>query len=210
MARKFNIIIMYKTCLVIFSLLLFTSAKAQYTFFRPGSYYTPAGEKVTGLLYWTPNKNHILFKKDQDAHYEKIKIDDLKAVVIPGVVDSLVVLTEDDKDDKKYFGKFMSATPVTTFYYKIRENTYSGMPNAPLGGAVGMSPGHTEIKLIPMYLDGTTTHELTKKNYIDVLSKALADDAGLVQKIQNNEFKFKELNAIFDEYSQESTYLKKK
>jgi Ran GTPase-activating protein (RanGAP) involved in mRNA processing and transport len=62
--------------------------------------------------------------------------------------------------------------------------------------------------LIPLYLDGNTTREVTKANYIDVLSKALADDVALVQKIQNKGFKFKELDDIVDEYKQESTHYK--
>ena len=195
---------------MLFGLLLCTLAKAQYTFFPAGSYYTAAGQKVSGLIYVVPNKNHFLFKKDKDAHYEKINIDSIKAVVIPALSDSLVVLTEDNKDDKKYLGKFLFATPITTFYYKRRRDTYAGMPNAPLGGAVGRAPGRIETTMTPMYLDGNTTHELDKKNYIDVLSKAFADVPDLVQKIQNKEYKFKELEDIFDAYKQESTYSKKK
>jgi len=194
--------------LFIVPLLLFVYISADAQSFLPGSYYTPSGEKVTGLIFIPGNRTLIVFKKDDDAKREAIKLNDLKAVVIPALTDSLVVVTEDDKDDKKYFAKFLFATPVTTFYYKIREQFHPGNPDVPLGAPVAKSPGEVMRKMTPMYLDGNTTRELTKANYIDVLARAFADDPGLVQKIQNKEFKFKELDDIFDEYKQESTHYK--
>jgi hypothetical protein len=200
---------MNKVLLLPLLLLLSIAAQAQDKYFLPGTYYTPSGEKVTGLIYiGTPTAVHLFFKSDENAHFKKIAIADIKAVVIPLRNDSLVVVTEDNKDDKKYLAEFWCATPVTTFYFKIREDFHPGNPDVALGGPVSKSPGSVLKKFIPMYLDGNTTREITKANYIDVLSKAFADDPALVQKIQNKGFKFKELDEIFDEYKQESTHYK--
>jgi len=198
---------MNKVLLVPLLVLLAIAAQAQH--FLPGSYYTPSGEKVTGFIYiGTPMAVHLFFKSDESAHFKKIAVAEIKAVVIPLRNDSLVTVSEDDKDDKKFLAEFWFATPVTTFYFKTREWFTPGNPNAELGAPVSKSPGTVNSRSVPMYLDGNTTHELTKANYIDVLSKALADDSALVKKIQNKEFKFKELNEIIDEYKQESTHYK--
>jgi hypothetical protein len=200
---------MNKVLLLPLLVLLAIAAAAQDGHFLPGTYYTSSGEKVTGLLYVpTPTAVHLFFKSDENVHFKKIAIADIKAVVIPLRNDSLVVVTEDNKDDKKYFAEFWCATPVTTFYFKVRETFHPGNPDVGLGGPMAKSPGSVLKKFIPMYLDGNTTREVTKANYIDVLSKAFTDDAALVQKIQNKEFKFKELDDIFDEYKQESTHYK--
>ncbi len=219
---------MYKTCLAVFSLLFCFSSKAQiFKNYHDGSYYTHTGQKVSGLIAFLPYKDRIFFKADKDASSEKIMINDIKALIISYPdIDSLIVLTEDDKDDKKYFAKFLFATPTTSFYYKFREYNSGGAPTMTIGSAPNSSTGsqpafhntytwsHSPIysgtMKIPMYLDGNSTRELTKKNYVEVLSKAFADVPDLVQKIQSNEFKFKQLDEIFDEYKQESTYSKTK
>src|ERR1700722_18009252 len=96
---------MKKVLLVPLLVLLSIAAQAQH--FLPGSYYTLSGEKVTGLIYiGTPTAVHLFFKSDENAHFEKIAIADIKAVVMPLQNDSLVVVTEDDKDDKKFLAHF--------------------------------------------------------------------------------------------------------
>ena len=200
---------MNKVLLVPLLVLLSIAAVAQDKYFHPGTYYTTSGEKVTGLLYIpSPTAVHLFFKSDESARFKKIAIADIKAVVIPSQNDSLVVVTEDNKDDKKFLAEFWFATPVTAFYFKTHEWFTPGAPDVALGAPVSKSRGSVNSKSVPMYLDGNTTHEVTKANYIDVLSKAFADDSALVQKIQNKEFKFKELDDIFDEYKQESTHYK--
>src|ERR1700733_3343790 len=137
---------MCKVFIVPLLLLLYTSAEAQGFF--PGSYYTPSGEKVTGLIFIPANRTVLVFKKDDDAKREKVEMGEIKAVVIPALSDSLVVITEDNKDDKKYFAKFLFATPVTTFYYKIHEQFHPGNPDVPLGAPVSKSPGSVMRKMI--------------------------------------------------------------
>jgi hypothetical protein len=51
-----------------------------------------------------------------------------------------------------------------------------------------------------MYKDGNTTYELTRGNYIDVLSKAFADVPEFVKRVRHREFKFRELSQIFEQY----------
>jgi hypothetical protein len=153
---------MYKILLTPLLVLLYFSAAAQDKHFLPGTYYTPSGEKMTGFIYIPkPDGAHLYFKSDENGDVKKIAIGDIKAVVMPLPQDSLVVVTEDNKDDKKYFAKFAFATPVMTFYYKIRLDFHPGNPDVALGAPVSKSRGTVLRKMIPMYLDDNTTHELT-------------------------------------------------
>jgi hypothetical protein len=199
---------MYKILVVPLLLLLCISSNAQSTFITPGSYYTTSGHRITGIIMLEAYHGYLYFKQGDRGSRVKVDIDTLKAVMLPAEADSLVVVTEDGKNNRKYFGKFLFATPTTTFFYKFRQLNYDGIKWGVNDGEKTL--GQTETKFIPMYLDGNTTRQLTRGNFVDVLSLALADDAALVQKIQNKELKFHDLDTIFDEYKQESTHYRAK
>ncbi|HVW13331.1 MAG TPA: hypothetical protein VHB54_05910 [Mucilaginibacter sp.] len=194
--------------------------------YKPGWYYDNSGQKISGLIDFIPYRDRIYFKKDRNASSEKISIKDIKAVVIPHedingsqVPDSLTVLTEDNKEDKKYFAKFFCTSPTNRFYYKFRVYSSGGTPNmtsitrstaanpTPTSTITWRnSPSYSGTMQLIMYQDGDSTFELTKKNYVDVLSKAFADVPDLVLKIQDKEFKFKNVNQIFQQYKSQTSY----
>jgi hypothetical protein len=187
--------------------------------YEKGYYYDLSGNKFSGLIKFAPYEDKISFKSDLNASAQKIDIDYLKAVIInrPVANDSLTVMTEDNKKGRLYFAKLILKTPHTLFYHKFRNVQMGGVPTmstgmAPNIGAHGdqpayhttykwsTSPMYSQSQQLIMYNDGNTTHELTKGNFIQILSSALADDPELVEKIENKVFKFKEVNQIFFQY----------
>jgi hypothetical protein len=199
------------------------SAKAQKVF-NSGYFYDNDGKKVKGLITFVPSDDKFYYKTEKTADAEKIRIEDIKALVLIRLNenDSLTVLTQDGKDNKKYFGKVIAVTPTTHLYYKFKSTSSGGMmmtqsirPSFGQSGANShaeynyswsASPYYSSSKAIPMYQDGNTTCELTKGNYIEVLSKAFADVPDLVKQLQNEEFKFKELDKILAEYRSRTKY----
>ena len=133
--------------------------------------------------------------------------------------DSLTVLTENNKENERYFAKFFFVTPTTRFYNRyigtsgggIPSMTSLSVPNSTNNGSHNITRWSTSARYfgteqITMYQDGNTTYRLTKSNFIEVLSKAFADVPDLVQQIQNKKFKFKQLGDIFYQYQTQSTY----
>lgn len=200
---------MRKNLLIAVIMLFSIAAKAQP--YREGYYYSSSGQKISGLISMTPSDTKIHFKQNKDARSEKIKIEDIKAIVLIGLInDSLTVLNEGKKDNDKYFSKFFLASPNTRFYLKYQAYHGGGMPTLTTTGLNTYrwttSRSYYGTAEITMYEDGDTTYELTKKNYIEVLSKAFADVPELARAIQNKEFKFRELNKIFIQYKQKSSF----
>ncbi len=183
--------------------------------YREGYFYDLSKQKITGLVIFEPNWDYIRFKRNSEADAEKIKIKDLSAVgtSMRVGIDSLTVLTEDNKENKRYFAHFILATPTARLYYKyITYSSGGGGMNMVIRpanmNANGTTIGWTNSNYtkysnsykFTMYQDGNTTYKLTKSNYIEVLSKAFADVPDLVKRIQNEEFKFKQLDEIITEY----------
>ncbi|HTE02186.1 MAG TPA: hypothetical protein VK668_23015 [Mucilaginibacter sp.] len=189
--------------------------------YREGYYYNLSKQKITGLVIYDPSGDYIRFKPNNDAKAEKIKIKEITAVgtSMRVGIDSLTVLTEDNKENKKYFAHFILATPTTRLYYKyITYRTNSGGPNMIIVPANTNANGTTikwtnsntyyssESYKFTMYQEGDTTYKLTKSNYIEVLSKAFADVPDLVKRIQNKEFSFKKITNLFYEYRTQTSF----
>jgi hypothetical protein len=183
-------------------------AKAQWPFVK-GFYYTSGDQKISGLINFSPSKRYISIKADKDSKAKKIDIKDIDSIVMMygGLTgnDTLIVLNEDNNANKRYFAKFLFASPVTRFYNQFFEYSGGGEMTPTrigLSDRVRMTYSSTYYGRgeILMYQDGNTTHEVTKKNYIEVLSKAFADFPELTQRIQNKNYKYKELGKIFYHY----------
>jgi hypothetical protein len=183
--------------------------------YRDGYYYSLSNQKITGLIIFEPSWDYIRFKPNSDANAEKIKIKDISAVgtSMRVGIDSLTVLTEDNKENKRYFAHFILATPTTRLYYKyITYGGGGGGPNMTIrpanmnanGTTIGWSNSNASnyagLSKFVMYQNGNTTYKLTKSNYIEILSKAFADVPDLVKRLQNEDFKFKQLDEIIREY----------
>jgi hypothetical protein len=172
--------------------------------FHNGYYFDNDGKKVSGLITFQPSGDNFYYKAAKDADKEKIKLENIKALVMVRLNenDSLTVLTEGGNVNKKYFAKTIAVTPTTHLYYKFKSISSGGgmtmtQNPAPSFGPPSstshitynygwrMSPSYDATQMIPMYQDGNTTYQLTKGNFIKVLSKAFADVPDLVQQLQN-------------------------
>jgi len=181
--------------------------------FVAAHYYDGTGKKKSGLIHFYIGDNHILFRTDQDSKPENINISDITAVVIPGQ-DSVAVVTADNNPRKKYFAKTFFSTPTTHFYYKHTMGGYGGAPqmttlsNVPSSTSnsvhsVNMWSTSSNVSYsedLLMYSDNNTTYEVNRRNYIDVFSKAFADQPELVKRIQKKEFKFRKIYELIDAY----------
>jgi hypothetical protein len=214
---------MRKFLFILMILAISSRIYAQQSEYLEGYYYNTSGQKITGLLKFSPAWSLLHFKANKEASSEKIRIKDISSVVmltdVPPGKDSLAVLTEDNKSSKLYFGKLMQETPVTKFYYKYYEIHSGGMPsmtsyNVPNSTNNGShSITHWSVSAIYsgtgrmiMYQDGNTTYELTKKNFFDIITKAFADQPFLVQQIQSKRDTYKDLNDIFERYRRQRDF----
>jgi len=210
---------MRKSFLLLICLFFCISSKAQFRSYHAGSYYTTSGQKISGLIDFRASRDRIFFKADKGASSEKILIAEIKAVVLTEPdIDSVTVVTENNKENKRYFAKFITETKAMRFYYKFRQFNTGGVPemttrpspNPNAGGSQpsfinqihwSNSPNYSGVMTIVMYQDGETTYELTKKNYVEILSKAFADIPDLMREIQSKEFKFKNVNNMLTGYT---------
>ena len=210
--------------ITVLALLLFSHSVANCQFFKTyktGYYYSPSGQKVVGLISSMAFTKDIFFKTDKAAKSVKINIEDLKALVITESTsgyDSLTVMAEGEDGNKKYFAQFLFSSPVTKFYYKFKNNDRPGVPTMTTGitsnpSARGSSPSfsntyswkasgsHSGLLEIIMYSKGNTSFELTKRNYIEVLTKAFADSPSHVSQLKNNDVKYKNIEEFLGSYS---------
>ena len=103
----------FLTMLIVFCIII----NAQSQSYEEGYYYNKNGEKITGLIQVSPGEDHLLFKTDEKARSQKVKIENIKSVVLASdPADSLTVVAE---KDKKYFGKLMATMPTTRFYIRL-------------------------------------------------------------------------------------------
>lgn len=194
---------------------VFVNSMASGQTFVAAHYYDGAGKKKSGLIHFYIGQYYIVFRTDQDSKPENVNISDITAVVIPGQ-DSVAVVTADNNPHKKYFAKTFFSTPTTHFYFK----------HSMYGGGSGGAPHMTTLSNVPsstsnslhsvniwstsnnfsnsqdllMYSDNNTTYEVNRRNYIDVFSKAFAEQPDLVKRIQNKEFKFRNIFELIDAY----------
>ena len=184
--------------------------------FRYGYYYTSEGKKVDGFLYCSSTLNSIVFKQDNETEQVTIGLDKIKAIVLANSNDSLVVKTEDGKEKRRYLATLVASTPTRNFFCKYMVYSTIGsksmsMSAAPSGGSglygnagsFSSTSGVTSVEETYFYEDGNSTYQLTKKNYVDVLSKSFADNPVLIKQFQSNYLGFKDLGLIFKKYTED-------
>ncbi|WP_421939102.1 hypothetical protein [Pedobacter sp.] len=195
---------------------LFTHAQLFTTPFFKGAYYDLQGIKHTGLVYFTPLSATLRFKEKEEDKVQKIDISLLKAIVVSGSKDSLVVLSYEGKAEKRYLGKLIATSPGRKFFCKY-EPVGGGSPMMSIGatanpGARGSSPSFSNtytwssrnyygLKTVYMYEEGSTTYELKRGNYVEILSRDLSDKPELVKQIVSKKLRYGDLGKIFSAYN---------
>jgi len=183
-------------------------------------YITTSGQKIEGVISLNYANDFIYYKPTKETRKDtKVPINDIKMVVVSwhskkeSHVDTLCVVADGtSKDQKKYFGKLALTSPSMHIYYKskdmpqlptytIRYTTAAAMQAQ--NGVGQWETGQGGEKLTPMYQEhgSDVTYELTSKNFIEILSKAVADYPDLAEQIQSKTYKFKEINKIFQQYA---------
>ncbi|WP_231464151.1 MULTISPECIES: hypothetical protein [unclassified Pedobacter] len=201
--------------LIILSLSASAQSAKDYKF---GHYYDTNGQKIDGFIYCPPSLNSIVYKSDNETEQKTLSLDKIQSVVLSGGKDSLVVKSENNKPNKLYLASVAAITPTTKFFRKFNIYTMVGSASRSMGSAPSMQTSNgranfasttsfssgastTGIDETFFYEDGNTTYELTKKNYIDILSKAFADNTALTKQFQSKYLGFDDLAMIFKKYN---------
>jgi|SRR5581483_2872726 len=182
---------------------------------QTGYYYNLSGQKISGIITFQPGENYIRIRTDENAKNEKVDIKEISSLVVNygGMrSDSLIVLTKNNDEKNRYFAKSYFVTPAVNFYYRYKMLHSGGtdvttiMRGSSTSNALTTTTRVTNMPVTSyqvesiMYQEGNTTYELTRGNYIEILSKAFANDRKLVARIKNKEFGFKHLEQIFKQY----------
>ena len=83
---------MFKTLLFIAAIFMCLNVSAQSNGFGRGYYYDSNGQKITGFIKFDPTLSYLKYKTDSTGKSEKIKIENINAVVVGN--DSLAVVQE--------------------------------------------------------------------------------------------------------------------
>lgn len=214
---------MRKSIILLFLVFMGIGASAQsIKDFRYGHYYTLENKKVDGFLYCPPTLNSVIFKQDNETEQITIGLDKIRAIVLANSKDSLIVKTEGGKEKRKYLATLVASTPTRNFFCKYRVYSTIGsqsmsMSAAPTmyesggrglygnAGSFSSTSGVTSVEETYFYEDGNSTYQLTKKNYIDVLSKSFADNPVLIKQFQSNYLGFNDLGLIFKKYTEDNS-----
>lgn len=197
---------------------LFLSVRSDAQYYAKGRYYDLAGNKTIGLIKLYPDEDRLLYKADEKAPKVKVKIKDISAVIIEHSLtepDSLIVMTEDNKPNKQYFARLVAVSPVRSFYLKYHSVHVGGVPSmtsmttqsAATGAYTttnrwtsGGSRSFAGEEAQAMYQEDNTTYELTRSNFIQILSEAFTDQPQLAQEIKDKKYKFKSAIALLERY----------
>jgi hypothetical protein len=205
----------------IFSITVTARAQFGASKYKSGYYYSSSGQKLSGLISFNPAFDRLYYKENEEAKYQKIKINDISALIITDkeIPDSLSVMTEDGKGNKKYFAKLVINSPATKIYYKfVSINTGGAGPTmttgvAPNSSGVGVHntytwstrAGYSGTISIPMYEENGTTYEITRSNFKEILTKVLVNKPDLIQQINDKTLKLKDMNKIISIYNGDDT-----
>lgn len=169
-------------------------------------YYDSIGVKHTGLISWSPPQksifggkgDNIYFKTDKAADRIKLKNTEFKAFAMKNdsaMMDSFFVTTNKEFEKAPFLHVLLNGD-VKIYSFTMVSSSGGGMtPGA--GGLMYMTPTYsgTDIK----YYYGTDPDHVTrleKKNFIEVMSQALASKAYVVKKVQDKTFKIGKLKEL--------------
>ncbi|MBL4675825.1 MAG: hypothetical protein JKY70_06425 [Mucilaginibacter sp.] len=200
---------MRKLLLLLCILSITISAKAQLfgRHYDEGYYYDTLGVKHAGLISWSPpqkslfgNKgDHIYYKTDKNAENVKIKNTALTSFCMKNDsarMDSFIVSTNKDFQKAPFLHVLLN-NDVKIYGFTIVSSSGGMMMPGAAGGPMIFTPGFSTTDTKYFYGNNTDhTTRLEKKNFIEVMSNALADKPEVVKKIQDKTFKMNKLNQL--------------
>jgi hypothetical protein len=203
---------MRKILLLLCILSITISAKAQIfgKHYDEGFYYDPAGVKHTGLISWSPphksifsgSGDYIYFKPEKKAEKIKLKNTQIKSFALRDdsvKMDSFVVSVNKEFKNAPFLQVLLDNDVKI---YSFAEMASSGGMTTPgAGGTMIVGPGYSYINT--KYYYGSNPNDvisLTKKNFIEVMSKIMADKPDVVEKIKTKKLRYKMLGDLIELY----------
>jgi hypothetical protein len=171
-----------------------------------GCYYDTSGIKTCGLISEYireqsifDGERHFLFKKDSADKRVKIYAKATKAFVVGK--DSFVVSNSDILHETPYLQVVINK-PLKLFVARLPRSVGMGV-GFPAGSiitmTVGMSISYTKNK----YYYGTDQNKIepiNRKEFIETMSKLMADNPNVVAKIQDKTYRYGDLDELVEFY----------
>ena len=191
--------------LLIISFFSFT-AKAQIGEWTPAYYYDINNSRIYGEIKWdVPSRNifkgagdHIKFRIADSVKKEKISTDKIKSFVIK--TDSFVVSHHPNLKEYPVL-KVLLDNPIK-LYVNLRVNSTPSTMGAGSYTGVAVSVGYWE-KYNTRYFYGENPDnitELSRSKFIEIMSKIMADNNGIVQAIKNKEYRYGKIDELVKQY----------
>jgi hypothetical protein len=203
---------------ILLSILLFVvclAANAQNaglaTMWKKGYYYDNSGKKVSGFLadyshnvnLFHPNDNYFLFSTVDDTAYNatksvKVFSKDIKSFVAG--TDTFVV-SNSDKIKKTPFLAVLVNNDLKLYAVEMWRGTAASS-----FGLIGLAAAAATNNMLVMdytYYYGTDPDNLTKlthKEFMDVMSKMMADKPNVVAKIQDKTYRYSDMKELLTFY----------
>ena len=200
-----------RTILLVLCILSITfSTRAQLLGKRwaPGKYYDVSGRKHAGLLSWSAPANKIYFKNDyNDSLQVKVPSIEIRSFILG--TDSFVVSAHKDLLQTPFLALSIN-TPIK-LYKSIT------VRSSPMGGVSGMGSsltmnvggiyGGTDFE----YYYGTdpdNINKLGRKNFVEVISKIMADTPEAVARVKSKIYRYGDLDDLIAFYKRQHPNLK--
>jgi hypothetical protein len=182
---------MNKTFLMILLAVISLNCKAQpFSKLHAGCYYDTTGTKFSGFVTQA-NDDHIWYKPNKKDDKVRIPASAMNSFVIGA--DSFVV-SKSPLLANIPFLQVMVNGPAKLYLSKPNPNAANvGMAFGAIGGAIS---GAVNARKNYGYYFGDTAHELTRlfsKNFIDAMSKVMANKPAVVKKIKDKTYRFDDM-----------------
>jgi hypothetical protein len=179
--------------LLIISFISFT-AKAQVSLvgkWTPGCYYDTNNTRVCGEIKWNvPARNifkgagdHIQFRTSDTVKKEKISTDKIRAFVIKA--DSFVVSHNAELESYPILQVLLN-NPVKLYISNRTGQHPNSSPYLQVRYFYGENPDNVA--------------ELSRGKFIEIMSKIMADNKGIVQAINNKEYRYGKIDELVKQY----------
>lgn len=210
-------------------LLCFSASAQTINKFEEGHFTDDKGYVYNGFICLHPSayefkgsKNpRILFKSDKDADKQSILLQDVESFVIKQ--DSFVTARRPGSAEY-YWLRVVIDGPVKVYQTEIYSGGGGGGGIRPsigiggggggfgggIGGGVGISigGGRGGGRTSGVYVygnDESAVQELNRKNYVEVLEKAVSDNLNLAGKIKDKTYRYGDLEKLGEDYRKNST-----
>ncbi|MDB5286801.1 MAG: hypothetical protein JWR05_1750 [Mucilaginibacter sp.] len=207
--RNQNLNLMHKPLLLLIIFFISFTVKAQVSQvgkWTPACYYDTNNSRICGEIKWdVPARNifkgagdHIQFRTADSVKKEKISTNKIRAFVIKA--DSFVVSHHPDLKEYPVLNVMLD-NPIK-LYVNLRENSTPSTMGTGNYTGITVTVGYWE-RYNTRYFYGENPDnitELSRGKFIEVMSKIMADNKGIVQAINNKEYRYGKIDELVKQY----------